>query len=270
MYNTIGVNTDPLTVQLYFDENNSIKWKIIFKSYNSEINNALIDNNSTTIIQTNEPHILNKICNKIYIINGKIEYPFKYTNQLLQNNEIIDNNIQTNDTNFDSFDYIKYNQITKQQLTKKQAWKQYIKSNINLSLTIIDISYINALINILNIGISKNYTELLIIIDDNTPNISNINYLYNNLTKYEYITASLLITSVKKNINDNETIIENNNADIVLVTTIHNITSFIIRNSLFLELFTLLINKNISWQACISQLIDKNKFKCYQLNSHLF
>ena len=31
-FNSIGVNTDPMSVQLYFDENNAIKWKIIFKN----------------------------------------------------------------------------------------------------------------------------------------------------------------------------------------------------------------------------------------------
>ena len=111
-FNSIGVNTDPMSVQLYFDENNSIKWKIVFKNeIDTEIkyeqnNNKTVDtknilDGNTKNYQMQVEHLINKLYPNIYIINGKNMYQFKYNNIELLND---DNNILQKEIDYTNFD----------------------------------------------------------------------------------------------------------------------------------------------------------------------
>jgi hypothetical protein len=182
-FNTIGVNTDPMSVQLYFDENNSIKWKIVFKNelgteIKYEPNNSNISNSNTLESNNISEHLINKLYPNIYIINGKNMYQFKCNNIELLND---DNNIIQKEIDYTNFDYIKYNRLIGECLIKNISWKHYMKNikkdtNIDIKLNDIDLSEINALINIINNAISLNYTKILIIFNQ-------VYYIYKNKIK---------------------------------------------------------------------------------------
>ena len=164
---------------------------------------------------------------------------------------------------YNTFDYIKYNNITNNNFNKITAWKKYIKNPIDIILDTIDISYINTIIKILNIGISHNYEQLLIIINDiGCINIKNISWLSDNIQEFEIKNAEILITSFTNN--------EKYNENIEIINSISNITSFIIKKNMYINFLNKLNIKNISWQSCLFQIIDEHKFKCYQLNLNLF
>jgi hypothetical protein len=266
-FNTIGVNTDPMSVQLYFDENNSIKWKIVFKNeINSEIkyehNNKISDINNISETQTDNDHLINKLYPNIYIINGKNMYQFKYNNIELLNE---DNNIIQKEIDYTNFDYIKYNKLIGECLSKNISWKHYmknIKKDINLTLNDIELSEINALINILNNAISLNYTKILIIFNDITINYKNLSWLEKNKNTYDIINSDILLLKF----------IDNNQTDkkITSIGQINKINSFVIKNSLYNNLLKKLLDKNISWETCLLQLIEDSPFRCNQINSFIF
>lgn len=133
---SIGVNTDPMSVQLYFDETNSIKWKIVFSNTSN-----VISENKTQINDMNKEdmnHLITTLFPNIYIIGSKNTYPFLFNNINLSIN---DNDFIVTDMNIDynNFDYYKYNQIIQENLTKNVSWKHYLKmlknnENININI----------------------------------------------------------------------------------------------------------------------------------------
>ena len=274
-FNSIGVNTDPMSVQLYFDENNSIKWKIVFKNeIDTEIkyeqnNNKTVDTNNildgnTKNSQMQAEHLINKLYPNIYIINGKNMYQFKYNNIDLLND---DNNILQKEIDYTNFDYIKYNRLIGESLLKNVSWKHYMKNikkntNINLTLNDIDLSEINALINILNNAISLNNSKILIIFNDITINYKNLSWLEKNIDTYDIINSDILLLKF----------IDNNELDkkITSIGQINKINSFVIKNSLYNNLLKKLLEKNISWETCLLQLIEDNPFRCNQINLPIF
>ena len=269
-YRDIGTNTDELSVQLYFDETNAIKWKIIIKNTNfvDNLNNneSISNNNNNMIIKTvdKNTNLLSKLYPNIYIINAKQKYSFSYEDVKLQ---IDEQKIDAYEINFGTFDYIKYNRLINDNLSKTIAWSHYLKNmkkfnTINLILDSIDISYINALINILNSALASNLDKVLIIFNDINLNIKNIIWLSKNLDNYEIINSEILLTSFNNN-KDFITPIEN-------VNQVKNITSFIIKKNMYNILLKKLSLKQISWETCLFQVIEENHFNCYQLNNNLF
>lgn len=267
-FNSIGVNTDPMSVQLYFDENNTIKWKIVFKNeINSEIKyeqNTNSNNSKVLEINNISEHLINKLYPNIYIINGKNMYQFKYNNIELLND---DNYIVQKEIDYTNFDYIKYNRLIGECLTKNVSWKHYMKNikkntNIDIKLNDIDLSEINALINILNNAISLNYTKILIIFNDITINFKNLSWLEKNIDTYDIINSDILLL---KFIDNNEL-----NKKISSIGQIKKINSFVIKNSLYSNLLKKLLEKNISWETCLLQLIEDNPFRCNQINVPIF
>jgi hypothetical protein len=275
---SIGVNTDPLSVQLYFDENNSIKWKIIFKNsennyLNSNVfeqnnqNNQINQSNSSVIDNThndNQTHLINKHFANIFIINCKNTYDFIY-NKINLNFENDENNLIEID--YTNFDYIKYNKLIKENLAKNVSWKHYLKNiknnqKIDLKLNSFEISEINALIDILNKSINSNYIKILIIFDDFILNIKNIKWFNKNINTYE-ISASdiILLDFIDNNYSDNK---------ISNVGQINKIKSFIITNSLYISFLNKLLQKHCCWETCLLQIIEENYFKSIQINTPIF
>lgn len=271
-FNSIGVNTDPMSVQLYFDENNAIKWKIVFKNeLDTEIkyeqNNSKVLDIKNNLEGNTKEHLINKLYSNIYIINGKNMYQFKYNNIELLND---DNNIIKKEIDYTNFDYIKYNRLIGECLTKNVSWKHYMKNikkntNIDIKLNDIDLSEINALINILNNAISLNYTKILIIFNDITINFKNLSWLEKKIDTYDIINSDILLLKFI----DNNKISELNNK-ISSIGQIQQINSFVIKNSLYSNLLKKLSEKNISWETCLLQLIDENPFRCNQINLSIF
>jgi len=135
-FRTIGINTDPLSVQLYFDENNSIKWKIIFKEGNfdqSQQINLQTQPISVPAIVIQENPILS-IFENIYVVGSKNKYQFKYNDIQLQIDEALSNEFEVE---YSSFDHLKYNKIIGEDLEKNISWKHYlktIKKNMDVNL----------------------------------------------------------------------------------------------------------------------------------------
>jgi hypothetical protein len=270
-FNSIGVNTDPMSVQLYFDENNAIKWKIIFKNdIGSEIkyepNNSNSNSNSNNTLEPNNisEHLINKLYPNIYIINSKNMYQFKCNNIELLND---DNNIIQKEIDYANFDYIKYNRLIGECLSKNISWKHYMKNikkdtNIDIKLNDIDLSEINALINIINNAISLNYTKILIIFDDITINFKNLSWLDKNNNNYDIINSDILLLKfIDNNISDKK---------ITSIGQINKINSFVIKKSLYNIFLKKLLEKTISWETCLLQIIDDNPFRCNQINLPIF
>jgi hypothetical protein len=139
-----------------------------------------------------------------------------------------------------------------------------IKKNTNIDITLndIDLSEINALINILNNAISLNYTKILIIFNDITINFKNLSWLDKNNNNYDItISDILLLKFIDYNKNDNK---------ITSIGQINKINSFVIKRSLYDNLLKKLLEKNISWETCLLQLIDENPFRCNQINLSIF
>ena len=270
-FNSIGVNTDPMSVQLYFDENNAIKWKIVFKNEISseikyELNNSSNSSNNNQVLEIKNisEHLINKLFPNIYIINGKNMYQFKYNNIELLNE---DNHIIQKEIDYTNFDYIKYNRLIGESLVKNISWKHYMKNikkntNIDIKLNDIEISEINALINILNNAISLNYAQILIIFNDITINYKNLSWLEKNITNYDIINSDILLLKF----------IDNNQIDkkITSIGQINKINSFVIKKLLYNNLLKKLLEKNVSWETCLLQLIEDNPFRCNQINSSIF
>ena len=270
-FNSIGVNTDPMSVQLYFDENNAIKWKIVFKNdigseIKYELNNSSNNNNNNQVLEQNNilEHLINKLFPNIYIINCSNMYQFKYNNIELLND---DNNIIQKEIDYTNFDYIKYNRLIGESLVKNISWKHYMKNikkntNIDIKLNDIEISEINALINIINNSISLNYAKTLIIFNDITVNYKNLSWLEKNNDNYDIINSDILLLKF----------IDNNKTDkkITLIGQINKINSFVIKNSLYNIFLKKLLEKTISWETCLLQIIDDNPFRCNQINLPIF
>jgi hypothetical protein len=245
---SIGVNTDPLSVQLYFDENNSIKWKIIFKNsdfndldfYNKEIENQKNQKNNENNSNLN---LINKHFSNIFVVNSKNVYNFMY-NKINLNLE--DTNEALFEIDYSNFDYIKYNKLIDENLTKNISWKHYLKNiknnkNIELKLTQFEISEINALIDILNKSINLNYKKILIIFEDFILNNKNLKWFNKNIDLYEISTSDIILLHF----------IDNNNSDnkISNVGQINKIKSFIIKSTLYSSFLNKLIQKQCCWET---------------------
>lgn len=292
-FNSIGTNTDPLGVQLYFDENNSIKWKIVFKDpYQNTISEYLTQpyqsnlpiqpnqlnqpaqqiqlTQSTQLAQpTQQPpdHIITSIFSNIYLIAAKLRYSFKYIDIQL---EMDDSEQIKHEIEYNSFDYFKYNKIIGEQLEKNIAWKHYLKSMkksqmINLDLDPIEISQINAMINIINMAIELGQKECVIIMGDFSPNSTNIAWFKKNKEKYEISKGKIILLWYS---NSNPP--DSNEKKISQALNFKDIKAFVIKSSLYTSFLKKLTEKKITWECCLAQCIEENQFESYQIVPQLF
>lgn len=276
-FKSVGVNTDPLSVQLYFDENNSIKWKIIVKDstyIESTQNNNQTQNQIQNQIQnqnnnpTHTEHLLTNIFPNISIIGPKNKYEFKYNEILL---ELDEGPLQSYEIEYNSFDHLKYNRIIGENLNKNISWKHYIKSMktntqpVDLNLDSIEVSQINSLIEVISLALTSNFKECLIVFGDFSVNTSNLTWYNKNKDKYELANSKIILLWYTS-YSTNDTITKK----IDLVSNFKELRAFVIKSNLYGELLKKLNEKKITWESCLYQLIEQNQFDSYQISSQIF
>ncbi len=275
-FRTIGTNTDPLSVQLYFDENNSIKWKIIFKDgvidqvAQNQTHIAIPVLTSTPTIPEKEflstENALSNIFEHIYIVGSKNKYQLKYNDIQLQidETETIEFEVE-----YSSFDHLKYNRLINENLEKNIAWKHYLKSirkntNVNLNLSSLEISYINAFIDIIETAIASNEKECTIIIGSFSINQTNILWYKKNKDKFEISNSKVVLLW-------SETVTEQiDGKKIGKISNFKNPKAFVIKAQLYNDFLKKLKEKKITWESCLYQLIEENQFDCYQIAPQIF
>ena len=288
-YKDASTSTDPLSVQLYFDQNNVIRWNIITQLSESNENDNKINNyvninqsniNQSNINQSNinlieevkvknKKIILSNFFNNIYTINSKKNiYNFKYTNVNLYIN---DTNTNNNNVDYNTFDYIKYNSIVNGTFNKSNAWKDYIKKikngqEIQMNLSVNDLSYIDAFVTILDNAILNELDKIMIIIDDLVMNIENIENLSIILENFDIKNSRILITSYNDSIDNSN----NLNTTYGLVNEVKMITSFVIIKDLYYSFKNKLLLKKSTWISCLQQLITESLISSFKLNKMLF
>ena len=275
-FNSIGTNTDPLSVQLYFDENNSIKWKIVFKDTNQmlgvdylpqQIQTNQISSSSNLSESQHQDHVITNLFPNIFIISPKYKYQFKYTDIQL---ELEDIEPIPHEVEYNSFDHLKFNKAIGQNLEKNIAWKHYLKSmknstQISIDLNSIELSQICSLIKIINTSIELGLKECLIIMGDFSTNTTNITWLKKNKDKFEISKGKILLLWYT-----------NSNTDQVLekkIAPANNFTqvkAFVIRSQLYSDFLKKLNEKKITWESCLWQLIEENQFESYQIVPQIF
>jgi len=285
-YKDASTSTDPLSVQLYFDQNNVIRWNIITQLSESNENdndnkiNNYVNINQSNINQSNinlieqvnvenKKIILSNYFYNIYTINSKKNiYNFKYTNVNLYIN---DTNTNNNSVDYNTFDYIKYNSIVNGTFNKSNAWKDYIKKlkngeEIQINLSVNDLSYIDAFITILDNAILNQLDKIMIIIDDLVMNIENIEDFSLISENFDIKNSRILITSYNDNIDNSN----NLNTTYSLVNEVKMITSFVIIKDLYYSFKNKLLLKKSSWISCLQQLITESLISSFKLNKMLF
>jgi len=272
-FNSIGTNTDPLSVQLYFDESNAIKWKIVFKDTNQIIGTEYIQPllipsiNNQIDTQQLPDHIITNLFSNIFVISAKYKYQFKYTDIQL---ELDDIEPVIYEIEYSSFDHLKFNKEIGEQLEKNIAWKYYLKSMKNstpvkLDLNSIELSQINSLIKIINMSIELGSKECLIIFGDFSSNTTNISWFKKNKDKFEISKGKILLLWYS-NIDSNKT----SEKKISPASNFTQVKAFVLRSQLYLDFLKKLNEKKITWETCLWQLIEENQFESYQIVPQLF
>jgi len=286
-FRTIGTNTDPLSVQLYFDDNNSIKWRLIFKDciidqsqqhnqINSQQHNQINSqqhnqiqtqqNDKDLVTSTNQDNYILNIFENIYVIGSKNKYQFKYNDIQLQIDdvEIIDFEVEYN-----SFDHLKYNKTIGEDLEKNISWKHYLKTikknkDVNLNLNSIEMSYINAIGEIIESAISENQKECLIIIGNFSLNQTNISWLRKNKEKFEIKNSKILLLW------SSNTIEHIDGKKIGKISNFKDPKAFLIKSQLYNDFLKKLNQNKITWESCLYQLIEENQFDSYEIVPQIF
>lgn len=273
-FRTIGTNTDPLSVQLYFDENNSIKWKIIFKDgvidqsqqQNKIQQQQILEKLNDIVVAPNPDSNILNIFENIYIIGSKNKYQFKYNDIQLEIDETESINFEVE---YSSFDHLKYNKIIGESLEKNISWKHYLKSmrkdtNVDLNLNSIEISHINAMKEIIESAISANEKDCLIILGNFSFNQTNILWLKKNKDKFEITNSKILLLWSGNNLEQED------GKKIGKILNFKDPKAFVIKSQLYNEFLKKLNQKKITWESCLYQLIEENQFDSYQIGPQIF
>jgi hypothetical protein len=273
-FRTIGTNTDPLSVQLYFDENNSIKWRIIFKDAiildqlqkNNQYQSQSNDKDVITVATTTQDSGILSIFDNIYVIGSKTKYQFKYNDIQLQIYETEPNEFEVE---YSSFDHLKYNKIIGEDLEKNISWKHYLKTirkdtDVNLNLNSIEISNINAFKEIIESAIADNQKECLIVIGNFSLNQTNISWFRKNKEKFE-IKNSKILLFWSGNISE-----QIDGKKIGKIYNFKDPKAFVIKSQLYNDFLKKLNENKITWECCLYQLIEENQFDSYQIAPQIF
>lgn len=231
-------NTDPLTVQIYIDDEGRIKGNIIM-----EETKEILQKQQTNALYI--PSIVSEVFKNIYIINARNNYNFLYEKVPLIISSETSKKITTNFTNYD---YSK----NLNGITRENIWNNYMQtSTIDYNyLTTAEISYINAFSTIILTAKQKNLDEVFIIIDDHTLNLTTVSEYQSIQNTFEIENAKIILSSYKVNNN--------------LLT---KITSLILRKDLYDKLLTKLHTKEMTIFMCLVNLIHENYFLVHKLES---
>ena len=125
MSRSIGINTDPLDVEMYI-ENGLIKGRIITKEHcfkHSAEEQSIIEHIDHGVI---EQHILNKYFGSIFLLNYDV--PCNATKIIKHD---INTSISFND-DYEYFDFMMYAKQNNISGTRRQIYNHYTRSNIDL------------------------------------------------------------------------------------------------------------------------------------------
>jgi len=153
----IGVNTEPLNVEIYITSAGRISWRY------GTIDHVVPE----PVKMTDEKHLINRHFNTIFTIN--CEHISDFDTIPLQ--LVIDTtHIQLPKVSYDSFDYIIFSQANG--LTSKhKAWSLYSNDPNNSYIVNYneELAYINCMLKAVNDALSKTFDHCCIIFDNSIP-----------------------------------------------------------------------------------------------------
>jgi hypothetical protein len=163
-----SVNTEPLGVKLYFDDNNQIRTAIVFQG-GGTITPELQDTKPSTSepvvkvkIQSNEPLYR-------FAINGEHERDDTINTSLIN---VKTEQLKNIDDNCENFDYFKYCSLKNITLPKMPAWKHFLKNSIisheYFILTSSERKYLHTFINVLTNAKIKEMDFVIVSFDDSS------------------------------------------------------------------------------------------------------
>lgn len=254
-----STNTEPINVKLYFDENNSIKWKIEYNNTNTNIPELAMNNNGSSssynneIIKHDEPMHHNdqhSMFSMKYIIGStKIEencenikiVPLTLSNEKYSNNT---------DDSYDNFDYFHYNYLEKFHKIKNKSWKHYMVNNTDkycdgFSLNSEQQSLIEAMIQAIEHALYHNYPFIVINISPYNENQSAIKKIKNSDNYKEY-----------------DILILNGN---IIDKSLCDIYSFAIKIELYDLFLNKLMERTTTWQQCLMNIVSQISINRYEL-----
>lgn len=169
MSRDVGVNTEPLNVQIYISNDGRICWRI---------DDIKISNNSnispSTVVETiEEKHLINEHFDNIFMINCKKLYGF--INMSIPVEGII---VQPPTITYETFDYILFC-MQHEQMAKESAWRMFIGGTECIVNYSNEMGYINAIIKTIDIAIGKSYKNCFIIFNDDMPSMATIHQIVN-------------------------------------------------------------------------------------------
>lgn len=240
MSNDIGVNTDPLKVEIYV-ENGLIKGRIeMDNDYESVIKPIPVVLHVEE--EEKELHIVNQLFKHIYTYSKT-----HYSNNILN----LDDSslpIEFNFNRYETFDYIIYKKEFNLQGNRRDIWNIYQQSSKEF---IPDSNYTkenNSIIKMLENAIMNDYNEILLIFDLAVANVNNLKMYKNKINEeYEYINAKILYSG-----------------------KIDSLKSVIIKKSCYNDLLKMLMEHNKSWQLILAIYIDTNIFETLKIDNPIF
>lgn len=233
MSKSIGVNTDPLEVEMYI-ENGLIKGRIISTTIKNQIEN-------TPIIDIEE-NILTKLFTHIYSIPQSPLTNFTITNY---NNNIV---VSFNDR-FEYFDFMSYAQKYNIYMNRQDTYNHYCTHNNNIILKIDEKNMsTDHFLNIIMTAKERMMPQILIILGT-IPH-------YNIIEQYEkediFMDYNMIVsTKTHKNI-----IIDYN--------------ALIIKNKCYDELITMISENMMLWRICIANYTNLHIFETFITEQPIF
>lgn len=178
-------NTEPLNIEIYFDNDGRVKWRIKNPIINVESRKLLeLSEDSNNLDEIEHQHMVNKYFGNMFLIGCKEMYGFS-TYHLILKYEHID----ILHTTYDNFDYINYIENNGLHMSRDKAWLSYLDNTNNYIVNYTnEYARINGIIEAVNMAISNSYENCFITFDDNMPKMSEIQNVINNFNEEYYYT----------------------------------------------------------------------------------
>lgn len=235
MYKSIGINTEPLDVEIYI-ENGLIKGRIV------TLNNENIITSTIKQVEEKNDSILNNIFTNVY------SFQTPEFNTFITTNYNIETNIQFSDR-FEYFDYMKYALLHGIQNNKAYIYNHYSTNNSKETYRVDDIKpYTNDIINILMTAREKMMPQILIVFSK-TPQFKIIDKYYKEdvFDDYNMVASGMSYDG-----------------------TILNYDSVFIKEICYDELIELMCSNTAPWYIHMANYMNTNIFNTKILENHLF
>ena len=238
MSKSIGINTDPLDVEIYV-ENGLIKGRIV--TLNNEIIQITATAQSTNVIEKQDT-ILNKIFTNVYSFQTPVFNTFATTNYN------IETNIQFSDR-FEYFDYMKYSFKYDIYNNKAYIYNHYSTNNSNETYPIDDCKpNTSDIINVLMTAKEKLMAKILIIFSQ-TPQYQTIEKYFNEDVFEDYYMVA---------------------SGISCDGSILKYDSVMITSQCYDDLIDLICNNKAPWYIHMANYMNSNIFNTKILDNNLF